>query len=79
MVESIVQVEQTQRNVFNIGGSNTGSEVKTIHLKRWKGEGVETENISDVSCRAAKMAKQKRLEKTRNVQVSTSTDTLCAL
>ena len=48
MVESIVHVEWIQRNVFNVGGSRRGSEEIGKHLKRWKGEGVETENICDI-------------------------------
>ena len=37
-----------RRDVFDIGGSNTGSEGIGKHLKRWKGEGIEAENIYDV-------------------------------
>ena len=38
-------VYQIQRNVFDIGGSSTGSERIGKHLKRQKGEGVENENV----------------------------------
>ena len=42
MVESIAHVEWIRRNVFDIGGNSTGSEGIGKHLKRQKGEGVET-------------------------------------
>ena len=48
MVESIAHVEYMQRNIFDIGGSSTGSEGIAKHLKRRKGEGIETENICDI-------------------------------
>ena len=38
-------VEWIQKNVFDVGGSSTGSEGIGKHLKRQKGEGIETENI----------------------------------
>ena len=47
-MESIAQVEWIRRNIFNIGGSSTGSEGIGKHLKRQKGKGVETKNICDV-------------------------------
>ena len=43
MVEFIACIAWIRRNDFDVGESNTGSEKK--HLKRWKGEGVETKNI----------------------------------
>ena len=71
MVESIAHVEWIQRNVFDVGGSSTGSERIGKHLKRQRGEGVETENVR---CqRAAMPVEQRRLVRTRNVQVITST------
>ena len=48
MVESIAHVEWIGRNVFNVGGSSTGSEGIGKHLKRQKGEGIETENVCNV-------------------------------
>ena len=48
MMESIACVEWIWRNVFNGEGSNTGLEGIGKHLKRQKGEGVETENICNV-------------------------------
>ena len=33
---------------LDIGGSNTSSEGIGEHLKRWKGEDIETENICNV-------------------------------
>ena len=48
MVESIARVEWIGRNIFDIGGSSTGSERIGKHLKRQRGEGVETENVWDV-------------------------------
>ena len=47
MVESIVCVGWIWRNVDDVGGSSTGSEGIGKHLKRRKGEGVETESICD--------------------------------
>ena len=44
MVESIARVEWIRRNVFDVGGSSTDSERIGKHLKRRRGEGVETEN-----------------------------------
>ena len=48
MAESIARVEWMQRNVFDVGGSSTDSERIGKHLKRRRGEGVETENAGDV-------------------------------
>ena len=48
MVVSIACVEWILRNIFDVGGSNTGLEGIGKHLKRQKEEGVETENICDV-------------------------------
>ena len=48
MVESIGCVEWIQRNVFDVGGSNTSSEGIGKHLKRQNGEGLETENVYDI-------------------------------
>ena len=48
MVESTARVEWKWRNVFNVGGSSTGSERIGKHLKRRRAEGVETENVCDV-------------------------------
>ena len=48
MVESITHVEWIQGNIFDVGGSNMGSEGIGKHLKRQKGEGVETKSICDV-------------------------------
>ena len=48
MMESIALVKWIRRNVFEVGGSSTGSEGIGKYLKRWKGEGIETENICDV-------------------------------
>ena len=42
MVEFIAYDEWIQRDVFNVGGSNTGSEGTEKYLKRQKEEGVET-------------------------------------
>ena len=68
MAESIARVEWIWRNVFDVGGSSTGSERIGKHLKRRRGEGVETKNVR---CqRAAIPVEQRRLVKTRNVQVS---------
>ena len=39
-------VRRIRRNVFNVGGSSTGSQEIRIHLKRWKEEGVEIVIIS---------------------------------
>ena len=61
MVESIACVEWIWRNVFDVGGSNTGSKVIGKHLKRQKSEGIDTENICDMRCNA---------EELRNVQVN---------
>ena len=80
MVESIARVEWIQRNIFNLGGSSTGSEGIHKHLKRQKGEGVETENICNVAGRAAMTVEQRGLERTTNVQVSTSAgDLVCVV
>ena len=48
MVESIARVEWIRRNVFDVGGSNTGSERIGKHLKRQRGEGIEIENVCDI-------------------------------
>ena len=48
MVESIACVDWIQRNVFDIGGSSTGSEKFGKHLKRQRREDVETENVYNV-------------------------------
>ena len=48
MVESTARVEWIWRNVFDVGGSSTGSERIGKHLKRWRVEGVETENVCDI-------------------------------
>ena len=48
MVESIACVEWIWSNVFDIGGSSTGSERIGKHLKRRRVEGVETENVCDI-------------------------------
>ena len=46
----IAHVEWIRRHVFNVGGSNTGAKGIGKHLKRQKGEGVETENVCDMRC-----------------------------
>ena len=80
MVESIARVEWIQRNIFNVGGSSTGSERIGKHLKRQKGEGVETENICNIAGRAAMTVEQRRLARITNVQVSMSTgDLVCVI
>ena len=48
MAESIACAKWIQKNVFYVGGSNTGSERIRKYLKGWKEEGVETENVCDV-------------------------------
>ena len=48
MVKSIARVEWTRRNIFDVGGSSTGSKAIEKHLIRQKGEGIETENICSV-------------------------------
>ena len=48
MVVSIARVEWIWGNVFDIGGSTTGSERIGKHLKRQKGEGIETKNVYNV-------------------------------
>ena len=48
MVESIACVEWIWWNVFNVAGSDTGAERTGKHLKRQRGEGVETNNVCDV-------------------------------
>ena len=45
---SIAHIEWIQRNVFDTRGSSTGSEGIEKHLKKQKGEGVQTENICSV-------------------------------
>ena len=50
MMESIARVEWIRRSVFDVGGSITSSEGIGKRLKRWKGEGIETENICYVRC-----------------------------
>ena len=47
MVESIVCVGWVWRNVDDVGRNSTGSEGIGKHLKRRKGEGVETKSICD--------------------------------
>ena len=47
MLDSTARVEWLRRNVFDIGESSTGSEGIGKHLKRQKGEDIETENICD--------------------------------
>ena len=42
------RVEWIGSNVFDVGRSSTGSEGIEKHLKRQKGEGVETESICNV-------------------------------
>ena len=37
-----------QRNIFDVGGSSTGSERRGKHLKRLRGEGIEIDNVCDV-------------------------------
>ena len=49
MVEPIAHAEWIQRNVFDIRGSSTGSVGIGKHLKKQKGEGVQTENICNDS------------------------------
>ena len=71
MVESIVRIEWIRRNIFDVGGNGIGSERIGKHLKRRRGEGVETENVRHP--RAAIPVEQRRLVRTRNVQVNTST------
>ena len=44
----IARVEWIQRNVFDIGGSSKSERIGK-HLKRRRGEGVETENSSGVT------------------------------
>ena len=48
MVESIAYVEWIQRNIFDVGRSNTGLEGIGKHLKRQKKEGIETKNTCDI-------------------------------
>ena len=43
--EPRVTIEWIRRNVFDIGGSSTGSERMQKLLKRQKGEGIETVNL----------------------------------
>ena len=70
MVESIANVEWIQRSVFDVRGSSTGSEGIGKHLKRHRNrEYVQRQ-------RAAMPVEQRRLIRTRNVQVSTSTGDL---
>ena len=64
------RVEWMLRNVVDVEGSNTGLEEIGKHLKRQKGEGVETVNIAMRRRRAAMTVEQRRLERTRNVQVN---------
>ena len=44
MVEPIVRIEWIWKNVFNVGGNDTGSEGIGKHLKRQEGEGIELGN-----------------------------------
>ena len=48
MLESISRVEWIQRNIFDVGGSSTGSEEIRKHLKSRKGKSIEIENICGV-------------------------------
>ena len=49
MAQSITHVEWIRRNVFDVGGSSTNLERIGKHLKRRRGEGVETENAGGVT------------------------------
>ena len=44
----IACIEWIRRNIFDVGESNIGTEGIGKHLKRQKGEGIETENVYDV-------------------------------
>ena len=66
MVESIACIEWIRRNIFDVAGSNTGSEGIGKYQKRWKGEYMRRR-------RAVMTAEQRRLQRTRNVQVNRST------
>ena len=48
MVESTTHVKWIRRNVFDVAGSNIDLESIGKHLKRRRGEGIETENVCDV-------------------------------
>ena len=48
MVEYIACVEWIRKNVFDVAGSSKGLERIGKHLKRWRGEGIETDNVCDV-------------------------------
>ena len=48
MVEFIAYAEWILKNIFGVGGSDTRLEGIGKHLKRWKGEGIETENIRNI-------------------------------
>ena len=70
MVESIANVEWIQRSVFEERGNSTGSEEIGKHLKgRRNREYLQRQ-------RAAMPVEQRRLVRTRNVQVGMSTGDL---
>ena len=70
MVESITRFEWIQRSVFDVGGSSTGSDRETLE----ETERRRHRNREYMQCRRAAMtAEQRRLERTRDVQVNTST------
>ena len=63
-------------NVFDVGGSNIGTKGIGKHLKRQKGEGIETEKICDKNAMSKSCSDSKAEEtskKYRNVQVNMST------
>ena len=47
MVESTTHAEWIRRNVFDVAGCNIGLESIGKHLKRRRGECIETENVCD--------------------------------
>ena len=63
MVESIARVEWIWRNVFDVGGSSTGSERIGKHLKRRRVEGVERRKCLQHR-RAAISVEQRRFVRT---------------
>ena len=72
MVEAIACVEWIQRNVFNVGRRNTGLEglwetPKEVERRRHGNQEYMQPQ------RAAMAVEQRRLERTRNVQVNMST------
>ena len=75
MVESIAHVEWIRRNLFDVEGSSTGSERIGKHLKRQRGEGVETENVQHR--RAAIPVEPRRLVRTRNIKLLRQLEVLC--